>query len=491
MSGNNEMPTGPERTQPIGAVPGLPARLMEAKPLTGVSRRFGDLRVRPKLMVLHNSFFLLLACAVYFTVIDVVEGQLRQAQEREMMLILNAFSALAPEGGDELALRPYDVRQGTAAEFGLPEEAARWMERYPGRIWRSPGEHIYKLIPGTARYYRLTLPVRFYESVVAGVRLALFAALGVLYVLAVLVLELVILPRYVYQPLRLLLEADAATRRGDRQAEIIGEMFIPGDEIGLILRSHNDTVRALRRREDELEQAKRNLEAQDRLVSLGMLSASVAHEINTPLAVLHGSIEKMLEKACDAAARSRLERMMRVADRLRKISASLLDFARLRREAMEPVELRPLVEEAWHLVGIDEKAGEVAFRLDVPDGTRVRGNSGRLVQVFVNLLRNALMAAPAGSGEIVVRTEAAVLDGRRALRITVEDNGPGIPPEILPEVFDAFVSDRLDAQGTGLGLTVAQAIVSQHGGTIRAYNRETGGAALEVVLPAQEREAGA
>ncbi len=491
MSGNNEMPTGPERTQPIGAAPGLPARLMEAKPLTGVSRRFGDLRVRPKLMVLHNSFFLLLACAVYFTVIDVVEGQLRQAQEREMMLILNAFSALAPEAGDELALRPYDVRQGTAAEFGLPEEAARWMERYPGRIWRSPGEHIYKLIPGTARYYRLTLPVRFYESVVAGVRLALFAALGVLYVLAVLVLELVILPRYVYQPLRLLLEADAATRRGDRRAEIIGEPFIPGDEIGLILRSHNDTVRALRRREDELEQAKRNLEAQDRLVSLGMLSASVAHEMNTPLAVLHGSIEKMLEKACDAAARSRLERMMRVTDRLRKISASLLDFARLRREAMEPVELRPLVEEAWHLVGIDEKAGEVAFRLDVPDGTRVCGNSGRLVQVFVNLLRNALMAAPAGSGEIVVRTEAAVLDGRRALRITVEDNGPGIPPEILPEVFDAFVSDRLDAQGTGLGLTVAQAIVSQHGGTIHAYNRETGGAALEVVLPAQEREAGA
>lgn len=489
MSCNNEMPAGPERTQPIGAAPGLPARLMEARPLTGVSRRFGDLRVRPKLVVLHNSFFLLLACAVYFTVIHVVEGRLRQAQEREMTLILNAFSALSPEAGDEPALRPYDLRQGTAAEFGLPGEAVGWMERYPGRIWRSPGEHIYKRIPGTARYYRLTLPVRFYEGVVAGVQLALFAALGVLYVLAVLVLELLILPRYVYQPLRLLLEADAATRRGDRRAEIISEQFIPGDEIGMILRSHNDTVRALRRREDELEQAKRNLEAQDRLVSLGMLSASVAHEMNTPLAVLHGSIEKMLEKACDAASRARLERMIRVTDRLRGISASLLDFARLRRETVEAVELRPVVEEAWHLVGIDEKAGEVAFRLDVPEGTRVRGNSGRLVQVFVNLLRNALKAVPAGSGEISVRAEAAVLDGRRAVRVTVEDNGPGIPPAILPEVFDAFVSERLDAQGTGLGLTVAQGIVNQHRGTIHAFNRQQGGAALEVVLPAPEDEA--
>lgn len=486
MSGNNLMPPPPERSQPIGAAPGLPARLMEARPLKGVSRRFGDLRVRPKLMVLHNSFFLLLACAVYFTVIGVVEGRMRQAQEREMTLILNAFSALLPESGDDLALRPYDLRQGTASEFGLPESAQDWMRRYPGRVWRAPGEHIYKLIPGTQRYYRLTLPVRFYESVVAGVQMALFAALGVLYVLAVLVLELLIMPRYVYQPLRLLLEADAATRRGDRSAEIIGEAYIPGDEIGLILRSHNDTVRALRRREDELEQAKRNLESQDRLVSLGMLSASVAHEMNTPLAVLHGSIEKLLEKSCDEAMRTRLERMKRVTDRLRRISASLLDFARLRRETMEPLELRPLIEEAWHLVAIDEKSGEVALHIEAPAQFRVCGNAGRLVQVFVNLLRNALIAVPAGHGQIAVRAEAARLNGRDAVRITVEDNGPGIPPEILPEVFDAFVSDRLDSKGTGLGLTVAQGIVHQHGGEIRAYNREQGGAALEVTLPAPE-----
>lgn len=491
MSGNNEMLPPPEWTQSIGAAPGLPARLMEARPLRGVSRRFGDLRLRPKLMVLHNSFFLLLACAVYFTVIDVVEGRMRQAQERETTLILNAFSAFLPEAGDDLALRPYDLRQGTAAEFGLPEAAQDWMRRYPGRVWRAPGEHIYRLIPGTQRFYRLTLPVRFYESVVAGVQMALFAALGVLYVLAVLVLELFILPRYVYQPLRLLLEADAATRRGDRQAEMIGEQFIPGDEIGMILRSHNDTVRALRRREDELEQARRNLEAQDRLVSLGMLSASVAHEMNTPLAVLHGSIEKLLEKSCDEAMRARLERMKRVTDRLRRISASLLDFARLRREAMEPLRLRPLIEEAWQLVAIDEKAGEVTLRVEIRDGILVRGNAGRLAQVFVNLLRNALIAVPAGSGAITVRAEAAALHGRDAVRVTVEDNGPGIPPEILPEVFDAFVSDRLDAQGTGLGLTVAQGIVHRHGGEIRAYNREQGGAALEVVLPAPEGEAGA
>jgi len=180
--------------------------------------------------------------------------------------------------------------------------------------------------------------------------------------------------------------------------------------------------------------------------------------------------------------------MKRVTDRLRRISASLLDFARLRRETMEPLELRPLIDEAWHLVAIDEKAGDVTLRVEAPPDVRVCGNAGRLVQVFVNLLRNALIAVPAGHGEIAVRAQAAELNGRDAVRITVEDNGPGIPPEILPEVFDAFVSDRLDAKGTGLGLTVAQGIVHQHGGEIRAYNREQGGAALEVVLPAPQEE---
>lgn len=484
MPGNNQMLQGAKETQLIGAAPGLPARLMETRPLTGMSRKFGDLRVRPKLMVLHNSFFLLLACAVYFTVITLVEGQLRQARDREMTLILNAFSAVSPETAPDPALRPYDLRAGTAAGFGLPEEAQRWMQRFPGRTWRARSDHIYKLIPGSNRFYRLTLPLAFYESLASSVRLALFAALGVVYVLAVLLLELFILPRFVYQPLRLLLAAGAATRRGDRQGEIIGERYIPGDELGRILRSHNETVTALRLHQDELEQAKRNLEAQDRLVSLGLLSASLAHEINTPLAVLHGSIEKLLETTPDKASRTRLERMVRVTDRLRRISSSLLDFARLRQQEMGPLELRPVVEEAWHLVAIDEKAAEVRFHNAIPAQAPVLGNAGRLVQVFVNVLRNALIAVPAASGAICASAAPASLDGRPALRVTVADNGPGIPKEVLPGVFDAFVTTRLDARGTGLGLTVAQGIVHQHGGAIKALNGEQGGAVLEITLPA-------
>jgi signal transduction histidine kinase len=364
------------------------------------------------------------------------------------------------------------------------------MSRFPGRIWqRTPqSEHVFRLVPGSTRFHRLTLPFAFYLRTIASIKLALFLTLGFIYVLAVLVLELVILPLYVYQPLRLLLAADSATRRGSRTEEIIDPSFIPGDEIGQILLSHNATVRALRQHEDELEQAKRSLEAQDRLVSLGLLSASVAHEMNTPLAVLHGSIEKLIESVPDPHAQSRLARIIRVTERLRRISASLLDFARVRNPVLEPSSLRPIVDEAWQLVSIDEKASDILFLNQVDPAHTVLATSDRLVQVFVNLLRNALIAAPSSGGRIVVCSHRKPANGRPAIAVAVEDNGPGIPPDVLPDIFEAFVSTRLDACGTGLGLTVVEGIVHQHGGAISASNLPQGGARLEVVLPAATPE---
>jgi signal transduction histidine kinase len=258
-----------------------------------------------------------------------------------------------------------------------------------------------------------------------------------------------------------------------------------GDEIGQIMRSRNATIVELRKHEDDLEEALRRLEAQDRLVSLGLLSASVAHELNTPLTVLQGSVEKLCETVKDAAAQERLARMLRVTLRLRKISETLVDFATVRKQQMEDVALRPLIDEAWSLVGIDEKAAEASFVNSTRVDDAVIGNPDRLMQVFVNLLRNALYAIPA-SGKIEVKTRRIARNTQRWISITVEDNGPGIPSEVLPEIFEAFVSTRLDARGTGLGLTVAEGIVHQHGGSIAAANRPAGGACLEVTLPAAD-----
>ena len=363
----------------------------------GLGQLFGDLKVRPKLMVLHNVFFVVVAASV--------------------------FLVLYPE-----------------------------------------------------------IPVRAQTS--------LMVVLGAIYVLAVVVLETTIMPLYVYRPMQAMLDADRATQENNRDHELIDERDIPGDEIGQIMRSRNATILQLRKHEEDLEQALRRLEAQDRLVHLGLLSASVAHELNTPLSVLHGSIEKLTETAKDPATLDRLARMRRVTERIKTISESLVEFSKTRKQQMERVPMQALIAEAWNLVAIDEKAGQVHFANCVGDADAVTGNPDRLVQVFVNLLRNAVYAVQR-SGAVWVRSKRLIRNGQPWISISVEDDGPGIPADVLPDIFEAFVSSRLDARGTGLGLTVAEGIIDQHGGTIVASNRAGGGACLEVVLPAagvQEKE---
>ena len=293
---------------------------MSSQISSSLTRKFGDLKIRPKLMVLHNLFFLVLTCAAYVALIPFFEEQ------------------VAPTIGD-------------------------------------------------------------YSATVTRARITLFVVLGIIYVLAVILLEAVIMPLYVYGPLRIMLMADLATQAGDRERELIPSPDIMDDEIGQIMRSRNDTIATLRRQEDELATALRRLEEQDRLVSLGLLSASVAHELNTPLAVLNGSLEKIIETTSDSATLDRLERMQRVTRRLRTISESLVDFARVRQQHMEPVAIRGAVDEAWGLVAIDEKAGGVQFTNLVGE-EMVNGNVDKLVQVFVNLLRNAVFAFDAPGSKV-------------------------------------------------------------------------------------------
>ena len=458
-------------------------------PTTGrptLIRMFADLKVRPKLMVLHNLFFIVLTAATYFTLIPFYKQQVAVSRDRELSIVTQIFKVETPLSKLE-GLESYEYREGTAAALGLPPEARDWLERNPGAVWKNApaSRYVFAQQRTPGMYRRLTIPETFYGDSVRRAQLALFMVLGIVYGLAVLLLEALIMPLFVYRPISLMLDADDATRHGDRERELIDESLIPGDEIGQIMRSRNQSVAELRRQEDDLRQKNELLEMQDRLASLGLMSASVAHELNTPLAVLQGSIEKLAETATCPQMLTRLERMKRVTGRIRKISEGLLDFARARKHQRAPVDLRPLIDEAWTLVGIDEKANDVTFVNRIAADASVIGEADRLLQVFLNLLRNALNALPDNSttGRIEVSAQRISHAGRPYVSIKVEDNGIGIPADVLPDIFEAFVTTRLDSKGTGLGLTVAEGIVQQHGGAITASNREQG-ACLEVRLPA-------
>ena len=412
-----------------------------------IGRAFGGLKVRYKLIILHNSFFLLLLVAVWFTLIPVIHRHAYDAARSELVVL-----SLHTDARD-----PLD-------------------------------------------------PVQFADSLARKSKIALLGVLVVVYIIGVLTLELLVLRLYIYRPLRVLLEADEASRRGDRDQELIDEQLVLGDELGQIMSSRNATLVKLRRHEQDLEQAlarieqtaadlrqknylletaKQNIASQDRLVSIGLLSASVAHELNTPLAVLHGSIEKLMETIEDPHSQERLARMLRVTRRLQNLSESLVDFARVRKFEFEPLAVRPLIVEAWSLVAIDAKAAGVRFENRVDERDRVLGNSDRLIQLLVNVLRNGLHAVKSG-GTILVHSRRQSGAGGDVIVLAVEDDGPGIPADVLPNIFEAFVTTRLDARGTGLGLTVAEGIAHQHGGTITAANRVQGGACLEVHIPSAD-----
>jgi C4-dicarboxylate-specific signal transduction histidine kinase len=351
------------------------------------------------------------------------------------------------------------------------------------------------------------------------------AMLGVYGVIA-LTLEVFVLPTQVYLPIERLRRADLAVQEGRQEAELIPDEEIPNDELGEIMRSRNRSILKLRAQERDLnaalaevesvaselkrknhmlETAKRNLADQDRLASLGMMSAGIAHELNTPLAVLKGSIEQIDEHGVSESQRPRLELIKRVLKRLERLGESLLDFARAREPSRTPLRLREVIDESWTLVSLDRDARAVGFVNSVPsdiDG-QVLGDSDRLTQVFVNLLRNAVDALDSGSGprgSIRVSHEVVERDAARWISVRITDDGPGIDPAILPRLFEPFASTRLDSHGTGLGLAVAEGIIKEHAGVLIAGNRPgpVTGAIFEVMLPmadaglfaAQEPETG-
>jgi C4-dicarboxylate-specific signal transduction histidine kinase len=494
---------------------------------------FARLPIRGKLIVLHNVFFLVLTLSLYFALRAPLSRLAERSAAQEAELVAQLFEA-APDALRHVNSDHFRLAEGTAAELNLPPAAREWAGRRPGAVWRepapdnstSPALRLARFDAASGRWQAVSVNTRRYEQLMRQGQVRLAFALALVYALAVLALELFLLPRYVYHPIRRLLRADEALRDGARAHELVEARHISGDELGQIAASRNSTITLLRQHERQLtealarleettndlrrknhllETAKQNLASQERLVSLGLMSAGVAHEINTPLAVLHGSIEKMIETPAEAANGERLSRMLRVTERLRGISESLTDFARARTQTMGVVRVKPLLEEAWSLVKMDahplNKDGErgVRFVDEAGEADAVVGNAGRLLQVFVNLFRNGADAvkdaikdaaksggAAEGGGELRVRTRRVREDGRNWLVITVEDTGAGIRPDILPRIFEPFVTSRLDARGTGLGLAVTEGIIDQHGGVIVAANRGEGGARFEVTLPAPE-----
>ena len=236
----------------------------------------------------------------------------------------------------------------------------------------------------------------------------------------------------------------------------------------------------------------KHLEAQlvlaDRLASIGQLAGGVAHEINNPLTYVTLNLGLAVESlARDAGPLARevlpwLEEAMHGAERVRQIVHDLRQLAREPDPGRDRAELATVVAQAA-AIARNEIRHKAALDLDVPEGVWVRGNETRLGQVFLNLMVNAAQAIPAGAAErhrITVRARPE--NGHRVVT-EVSDTGEGIAPELLPRVFEPFVTTKA-AQGSGLGLSIVRGIVVASGGHIEVKSELGAGTTFRVVLPA-------
>jgi PAS domain S-box-containing protein len=231
----------------------------------------------------------------------------------------------------------------------------------------------------------------------------------------------------------------------------------------------------------EQVEGERRLMQSAKLAAIGELVAGVAHELNNPLTVVK-TTAALLETELSGEAAADARAIREHADRAARIVRGLLHFARRTPPERLPTDLNQVVARVCAFREDGLRAGHVALETRLaPDLPLTLADGPQLEQVVLNLVNNAeqAIASGRGRGRVTVATGA----GEGSLRIRVEDDGPGIPGEVLARVFDPFFTTRAVGEGTGLGLAVSHGIVAEHGGSITARSEPGAGAVFTVEIP--------
>ncbi len=237
--------------------------------------------------------------------------------------------------------------------------------------------------------------------------------------------------------------------------------------------------------DDETRDIYHQLLQAEKMAALGQTISGVAHELNNPLATILTWAERLTERGpLDQQVRRGLETILSESERAARIVRNLLTFARKRQTTRALVDVNQVVRETLALRAYEQRMTNVSVIDALAAGLpQVFADGHQVQQVLLNLIINAeqAMVSSHGRGTIVVRTwhdpqqESVVLE--------INDDGPGIPDDLQPKIFDPFFTTKEVGKGTGLGLTVAYAIVQEHGGRIRLESQNGKGASFYVELP--------
>ena len=254
----------------------------------------------------------------------------------------------------------------------------------------------------------------------------------------------------------------------------------------------DDLAQRMERRAQAIKADLAHLVQEDKLIALGKLVASVAHEINNPIGAIF-NFTKLVHKGlgegrCKAGDlkqyRRYLELCSQEAERCSRIVSNLLSFARQNQVAPRVVDLAELLQSTITLTAHRMRLSEVELTLDLPPGPlEVWGDPSQLQQVLTNLVFNALEAMPRGGR---LNISGGHTDGGAQVWLEFSDTGEGISPENLPRIFEPFFSTKTRGHGVGLGLSMVYGIVQEHRGTVEVQSQPGQGATFRVVLPCPE-----
>ena len=277
-------------------------------------------------------------------------------------------------------------------------------------------------------------------------------------------------------------------RRADNSAvwiELTARADSSDEGNGLRIEGLMRDVSERKKLDDETRDIYHQLLQAEKMAALGQTISGVAHELNNPLATILSWAERLSQKPTqDDSVRRGLETILNESERAARIVRNLLTFARKRQTTRAMVDINHVVRETLALRAYDQRVSNISVLDALAAGLpQVFADGHQVQQVLLNLVINAeqAMLSAHGRGILVVRSWHNA--DQESVILEINDDGPGIPEEVQPKIFDPFFTTKEVGQGTGLGLTVAYAIVQEHGGRIRLESLPERGASFFVELP--------